>query len=391
MKSLTDNQTDLLMIDSPQVQAATAIGQSTRKTATASEPPVTVDEDELVRITRSDITLFTRQLASLLAGGMQLSPALSALSDQFSGSPLSHLVAALQSKVQAGASFSEALRGYERQFEPLYVSLVQAGQAGGHLDATLEQLAVMRENRDAIVGQVRAAVVYPALMAIVAVAVVCFLMAYVIPGIGTIFSEMDRQLPWITRVLITISDFVQRFFWYLVSSVASMLLIVTLLLKRPAVRLLWDRTKLRLPMAGTLFLQLETIRFCRTLGVLLQSGVSVLKALNIVQEVVQNRYLADKIGPLRRAIGDGSSIAGALRQCGLFDPIVYHTVAVGEMGGQLEAGLSRIAAMTEKSLQRQIRLLTSLLEPAIVIVMGMVVGFIVLAMLLPIFEMNQSI
>ncbi len=368
-----------------------AIANANLLTPAGTIPSAAVDEDMLVRIRRSDVAVFTRQLASLLAGGMNLAPALTALIEQYAGQPMGHLVAALQKQVQSGQSLSDALAGYPRLFNRLYVSLVQAGQAGGQLDRTLEHVADLLESRAQLASQVRAALVYPAVMACAAAGVVAFLLSYVIPGISEIFLELDRPLPAITRLLVSISVFCRDGFWFIVAGIVAIVLAGRYWFNTQQGRLWWDQWKLRLPLIGPLCMQAETIRFCRTLGILLESGVGILPALSLVREVVQNRYLSAALEPLRQAIGDGQSLAGALKQSGLLAPIVHHTIAVGEMSGQVEAGLERMAGIYEEQLQRQVRTLTTLLEPVIMIVMGVVVGFIVLAMLLPIFEINQTL
>ena len=273
----------------------------------------------------------------------------------------------------------------------MYVSLSRAGEASGTLDRVLLDVAAMMENRSRLSSKVKGALVYPALMAVVAVAVVTFLLAYVIPSISEIFLEMNQELPSITLVLIGVSGFVRNNFWLIALAAIILTVLSRKWMQSEAGRLKWDTAKLQFPLLGDFFQKVEAIRFTRTLSILLNSGMGIMQALAIVKEVVQNRMLVEKIDQMRQWIGDGETIANAIRRSEMFAPIVFHTVQVGEMSGKVEEGLTYLANAYDEELHRQAKALTTLLEPVVMISMGAIVGFIVLAMLLPIFEINQMI
>jgi general secretion pathway protein F len=247
----------------------------------------------------------------------------------------------------------------------------------------------MLENRVRLAGKVKSVVAYPLMMAMVAVGVVIFLLSFVVPSITRIFLEMNRQLPWPTSLLISICSFM-RTYWLLFPAAACIAFFsVTAWLRSPQGRMTWDRSLLRLPLFGRLFLKLEIARLTRTLGILLVSGIPILRALDIVKGVVGNRFVANAVDSVRDSIGRGTNVADAMKRTGLFPPIVLHIIATGQISGGIENGLIDIANMYDDEVELTSRTLVSLLEPAILLVMGAVVGFIVLAILLPIFDINQ--
>jgi len=365
----------------------------------AVPPPAAADEDVLQqRIKTRDLCLATRQLATLLKAGMPLVPALSALVEQLRSvkrnrrrGTLARVFAQITGRVNAGDSLAHALRDYPRIFSPLYINLVRAGQVGGNLEEVLIKLAELLERRARLAARVRAALAYPALMALAAVAVIIFLMTFVVPGLTAIFLEMNQTLPLPTRLLIAVSDWLRGSWLLLALALALVALLGSMYLKTPTARMAWDRFKLRLPLLGEFFLMVETIRFTRTLGSLLAGGIPLLDALALVRNIVQNRYLAEGLDRVREDIARGHTVAHALRKIGLFPPLMIHAVAIGEMSGNVEQQLNQLADDYEDQLQLTVQSLTSLLEPAVLLVMGVIVGFIVLATLLPIFEINRML
>jgi len=252
-------------------------------------------------------------------------------------------------------------------------------------------VAEILEKRVQLAAKVKAAIAYPLMMVVVAVAVVVFLMYVVVPSITDIFIEMERPLPWPTKLLISMSNFVRTYLPFI--AVAACLALVGLGAgyKTKTGRLFADRTKLKLPLFGGLFLKLEVARLARTLGILLASGIPILNALEIAKQVIQNRVIARALGTVKDMVGKGDAIADAIRRTGLFPPIVYHIITTGQMSGNLEEGLINIADMYDGEVELSTKTLTSLLEPVILLFMGAVVAFIVLAVLLPIFEMSQIV
>jgi len=347
--------------------------------------------ESIYRIKNSDICLATRHLATLLRAGMPLVPALAALVEQLQGEPLAKIMLDAHDQVNAGASFAQTLEKYPQVFSPLFINMVKAGQVSGTLEEVLLKLAHILEKRAQLTGKVKTALIYPLFMAIAAVGVIIFLMAFVIPSISAIFLDMQRQLPWPTTMLINISNFMSSWLLPMVVACCLIAFAVRFYLKTESGKMAWDCRKLKLPMIGPLLLKVETSRFTRTLGIMLNSGINILQALGIVKDVIQNVFIAQKIKFMADDISKGKTVAQAVRQTNLFPPITYHTIAIGELSGNLEEQLSQIADLCDEQIDQQAKSLTALLEPAILLTMGILVGFIVLALLLPIFEINQML
>ena len=354
------------------------------------------------RIKKKDVCVLTRQLATLLHAGMPLVPALSALVEQFEDTPrdrimrwssqpnpLAAVMEDVRDCVNSGGTLSWALARHPSVFSNLFVNMVAAGESAGTLEEVLSRLAQMLENRVRLAAKVKSVIAYPLMMALVAAGVVIFLISFVVPSITQIFLEMNRMLPWPTRMLISVSAFMKTYFVLIPVAACAALFGIAAWLRTADGRMTWDRSKLRLPLFGRLFLKLETSRFARTLGVLLASGVPILGALEIVKGVVQNRFIAGALESVKDRVGRGDSIAESIRKTGLFPPVVIHIIATGQLSGNVEEGLINIAEMSDNEVEMTAKTLTSLLEPAVLLVMGAVVGFIVLAILLPIFEINQ--
>jgi len=336
-----------------------------------------------------DLCRLARQLATLLHAGLPLVPALSALVEQLQGDPLAEIMEQVAGSVNAGSSLSAALGKHPNVFSPLFVNMVAAGETSGTLEEVLFRLAEMLAKRVHLAGKVKSAIAYPLMMTVVAAGVVVFLLSFVVPSITQIFLEMNRPLPWPTRLLISTSTFIRTYLVLILIAVCAALLAIRTGYRTKEGRLFADRSKLKLPLFGKLFLKLEIARLTRTLGVLLASGIPILRALEIAKGVVQNSFIADALDSIKHLVGRGDNIANSIKKTGLFPPIVFHIIATGQISGNLEDGLINIADMYDGEVEMTTKTLTSLLEPAILLAMGAVVGFIVLAILLPIFEINQ--
>ncbi len=345
----------------------------------------------LRRVKPREVAGATRQLATLLRAGMPLVPALTALAEQLSGEPMGRVIAQVRDRVNEGAALAAALQDHPAVFSELYVNMVRAGEAAGALEDVLLRLAQMTEKRAALLNKVKAAVAYPLLMACVGVAVVVFLLSFVIPSIAKLFLEMNRDLPWPTVALIHLSGFFKKYLLAMVVGAVAAAVGLKLWVRTPSGRSGWDRMKLRAPLFGKLVLKATVANFARTLGILLGSGVSILRALEIVERVVNNAVFGRALEEARGSVKRGESIADSLRRSGVFPPIVLHMIAAGEASGNVEAGLIHVADVYDGEVESEVSTLTSLLEPAMILFMGAVVGFIVLAILLPIFEINQAI
>lgn len=349
----------------------------------------TYKRDIFKRIGTRKVCRVTRQLATLLRAGMPLVPALSAIVEQLQDDPLAEIMKEIADSVNSGNTLSGALGKHPNVFSGLFVNMVAAGETSGTLEAVLLRLAEMLERRVHLAGKVKAAVAYPIMMAVVAAGVVVFLLSFVVPSITQIFLEMNRVLPWPTRLLISTSAFIRNYFILIAIVVCASFFGVAAAHRTKKGRLFVDCSKLKLPLFGGLFLKLEIARLARTLGILLASGIPILDALEITKGVVQNSFIAGALDFVKDSVGRGDNIARAIRKTGLFPPVVFHIVATGQTSGNLEAALYDIADMYDDEVEMTTKTLSSLLEPAILLAMGAIVGFIVLAILLPIFEINQ--
>ncbi|KPL25665.1 MAG: hypothetical protein AMJ75_00110 [Phycisphaerae bacterium SM1_79] len=343
------------------------------------------------RIRQRDLSVATWQLATLLHAGIPLVPALSALVEQLSNQPLAKVFAHIRDRVNEGTSLAKVMEEYPAVFSEIFVSMVRAGEATGTLETVLSRLAEMSEKRNNLINQVRAAMAYPLFMAMAGVAVVVFIFAFVIPSITKLFLEMNRQLPWPTIMLIKISDFMQDYFWVLAAVLGGCLAALVFWLKTAPGRRAWDRLKLQCPLFGNLTLKIAVSRFSRTLAVLLASGLAIVEALDLARQVIGNTVISAAVDEAKDAISRGGRIANSFRKGGIFPPIVIHMIAAGEKSGSIEEGLASVADAFDSDVEATVKALTSLLEPVMIILLGAIVGFIVLAILLPIFDINQAI
>ncbi len=358
----------------------------------------------LHRVAAKDLCRIARQLAALLHAGMPLVPALSALVEQLAcpaetntgamklrRKPLAEAIRQVRDDVNEGISLAEAMAEHPGVFSPLFVSMVSAGESSGALEEVLARIADILEKRVQLVGKVKAAITYPTVMALVAVGVVVFLISYVVPGITRLFTEMNQELPWPTRFLISVSNFAQAYVAVLIGLLCAGGIGIAALWKSREGKAWVDRVVLKLPLFGPLLLRLELARLTRTLGALMKSGLPVIAAMEITQRTIQNSQIADAMKAIKESVHKGDHIADAMKTTGMFPPVVCHLIATGQMSGNIEDGLIDIAEMYDTEVEAAVRTLTTLLEPVILLVMGGIVTFIVLAILLPIFEINQAL
>ena len=343
------------------------------------------------RVTPRDLAVTTRQLATLLNAGIPVVQALTAIIDQLEASPLRKIMIQVKESVNSGSTFADGLSHHPKVFSELYVNMVRAGESAGALELILVRLADYNEKSLALRNRVKSALVYPVAMGVMGTLVVIFLMWKIVPNIITIFVEIEQSLPAPTRALIAISDFMGSYWW-------TVLLggVVLYVLKRRIAgtirgRKILDTMKLRAPLFGPMIKKMAVSRFTRTLATLTASGIPILRALEIVRNVVNNAVLADAVDKAKEAVRHGDSIADPLRRSGVFPPIVIHMVAIGEASGKLEEMLTSVAESYDSEVETAVAGLTALIEPVMIIVMGLVVGFIVLSIMLPIFQMNMAI
>ncbi len=343
------------------------------------------------RVTDEEIHALTRQLATLLGAGIPLVGALDALMEQTASAPFKKIIAQIKESVNEGNSLTHSLSLHPKLFSNIYINMVRAGEASGSLDVVLERLAEFGEHQQALKSRLTSALVYPIFMAIIGTAVLFFLVSFVVPNITRVFTDMKQVLPLPTIILIWFSDFMRSFWWTLLLGVVGVIMAIRKTIKTPKGQYFWDRMKLRLPVLGPLNRRIVLSRFGRTLGSLLQSGVPLITSLQIVRNIVNNVLIGDVIDEAMEDIQAGKSLNLALSRSRWFPPVFLQMVAVGEQSGDLEAMLNKIADAYEREVEARIAGMTALIEPVMILAMAIVVGFIVISILLPIFEMNQMI
>ncbi len=345
----------------------------------------------LRRVSTSDVAIMTRQLATLVRAGIPLVESLTALADQVEKEQLVRVLAAVRENLKEGTSFSKSLAAHPKVFPPLYVNMVAAGEASGSLEAVLERLADFTENQARLKGKVAGALAYPALMFVLGIVLVGFLMVTVVPKVTSIFDNLGQALPWYTRLLIFVSDIVAGYWWLIVGLAVAGGIWFGKWKSKPAGRLKWDTMRLKFPIFGRLNLLVAVARFSRTLATLLASGVQLLPAMEIGKNVLENAKLETVISDAIGSIREGESIAEPLKRSGAFPPMVTHMIAVGEKSGQLENMLENVCRAYEADVETKVATLTSLLEPIMIMALGGVVGFIVMAILMPLIQMNNLV
>lgn len=338
-----------------------------------------------------EISVMTRQLSILLAAGVPLVGALDALLSQVTNPLLKKNLAQIKESVNEGNSLAFSLSRHSKLFSNVYINMVRAGEASGSLDVVLERLADYGEHQETLRGRFKAALAYPAFMSLVGSLVLLFLVTFIVPNITQVFSEMHQSLPWPTVMLISFSNFMKTFWWVVVFGILGAVAAARQFIKTSKGRPIWDRLKLRFPIFGGINQRIALSRFARTLGTLLESGVPLLTGMEIVKNIVNNVWIARDIESASEEIEAGRSLAVPLARSAWFTPIMVQMIAVGEQSGELESMLQKIADAYEKDVESQIMAMTSMLEPIMILVMAVFVGFIVVAILLPIFEMNQMI
>ncbi|MDD2852468.1 MAG: type II secretion system inner membrane protein GspF [Desulfuromonadaceae bacterium] len=337
------------------------------------------------------LALFTRRLATLVASSIPLFEAMGSLCEQEENGPLRQSLVRVKERIAEGAALSRALAAEPAIFGESYVSMVAAGEAGGALDAVLERLADFLEEQEQVRSKVTSALAYPILMVFVGSGVMLFLLTVVIPRIVTIFEDSKAALPLITIILIKVSHFLQGYWWIPTTLIIVSIPLYRKAMKRDDLRLKRDDLLLRLPLAGEMLQRLILSRFARVLGLLLSSGVPIMKALEITGEVVVNRVFRSFLRGVMEEVAQGESLSGSLKKSPLFPPLLVHLASVGEKSGNLEEMLVKAGIAYEREFSTRLTRLMSLMEPLLVLAMGFAVGIVVLAVLLPIFELNQLI
>jgi general secretion pathway protein F len=342
-------------------------------------------------ISATDLALITRQLATLSRSGLPLDEATSTVARQSEKARLQKLMLGVRGRVVEGHSLAEGLANFPHVFPELYRATVAAGEQSGHLDAVLERLADYTENRQQLQQRVQLALFYPIILTVISILVVTGLLAYVVPEIVKVFENTGQELPWLTQALIASSDFIRSY------GIVVLILLVAAgagfvsLLKRPEIKHQWHAFLLKVPVAGKLIRGTQTARFARTLSILAASGVPLLEALRIAAQVMGNLPMRNAVEQTIERVREGASLAKSLEHTGYFPPMFVNLVASGESSGDLEEMLERAATNQERELETTIAMLMGMMEPLLILTMGGVVLIIVLAILLPIFDLNQLV
>jgi general secretion pathway protein F len=343
------------------------------------------------RVSAADLSLFTRQLATLVRAGLPLEESLLAVSQQTEKPRVQSIVLGVRSKVMEGHTLADGFADFPRVFPEIYRATVAAGEQSGHLDTVLERLADYTESREEIRQKVLGAMLYPIVLSIMCFGIVAGLLVYVVPKVVSVFESAHAQLPLITRALIAVSGFFRSYgLWVLILAVIA-IVALRRWLKQPAPRRRFDLLQLRTPMVAKLVRGFNTARFTRTLSILSASAVPVLEALRIAGEVITNLPMRDAVIEASQRVREGAPIGRSLSVSRLFPPMTIHLISSGEASGELDSMLERAALSQERELNGLLTAIVGLLGPLLIVLMGLMVMGIVFAMLLPIFEMNQLI
>ena len=336
-----------------------------------------------------ELVLFSRQLSTLVSAGVPLVQGLTILEEQVESKLFKSIVHTIREDIEAGQSITDALRKHPNAFEELYVSMIKAGEVGGILDVILERLSAYLESAENLKSKVKGALMYPLVVSVIAACVTLFLLMFVIPTFSTIFAGFGAELPFITQVMINLSNGLRKF-WYMVVGVPIVFFFAMKQYRKTEIgQRNLDALAMKLPVFGLLLKKVAVAKFTRTLGTLIKSGVPILQALETVAKTSGNKIIEIAILTARESVKEGERIAIQLKKANIFPPMVIQMVAIGEETGNLDTMLSKIADFYDQEVDVAVKTLTSMIEPIIIVVMGLVIGFIVIAMFLPMFELGN--
>ncbi len=340
-----------------------------------------------LRSSKGDILTFTTELSALLGAGLPLDRSLNIIAEVSESKEMKGIVQAILKSIREGSSFSDALQKHPKVFPRIYINMVRAGEAGGVLDIVLEKLNEFLESSKELKDHIVSSMIYPALLIVAGSASIVIMLTFVLPRFSTIFADIGTALPLSTKMILAVSSILTSYWWLAVIAIVSCVVVLMKYIKTAEGKLRWDRLKLKL--MGDVITKLETARFCRTLGTLLKSGVPLLQALNNAKDVVSNQAVAGALEDLARGAKEGKGLAGPLAAAKIFPPLAMSMVKVGEETGQLDTMLLKVATTYEKTLREAIKRFMGLLEPMIIIVMALIIGFIVLSVFMAIFSVLE--
>jgi general secretion pathway protein F len=367
------------------IRISPAGGQSRSLTVSMGNPLDAIRS----RITGKDVMVFTQDLSTLLEAGVPIDRSLAILMNIAENRRLKRLIGDILKSIQGGSGLSDALALHPKIFSDFYVNMVRAGETGGVLEDVLNRLGVYLESSQELKEFIKSAMVYPVFLVVVSGLSIIVLMTYVIPKFAVIFSDLGGSIPWSSRLLLAASDLLRSYWWLLFAACAALLFIIDRYRRTDGGRLTIDRLKLSLPVIRDFVKKSEAARFTRTLGTLVRSGVPIVTGLELVRNIIGNSVIAASMGQVIRKVKEGDRLASPLDQTRLFPSLAIQMITVGEETGRLEEMLLRVADNYEKMLRNTIKRFISFLEPALILAMALVVGFIVISMLMAIFSMNE--
>lgn len=340
-----------------------------------------------LRSSKVNLLTFTTELSTLLGAGLPLDRSLNILSSISESKDMKNIVESILKSIREGSSFSDALQRHPKVFPRLYINMIRAGEAGGVLDVVLDKLNEFLESSKELKEHIFSVMIYPTILIVTGGISIIILLTYVLPKFSVIFAELGGSLPLPTQILLTFSNILKSYWWIVLSVLITGWIIFRNYIKSDTGRYKWDAFKLK--MMGEVIRKLETARFCRTLGTLLKSGVPLLQALNNARDVISNKVIASAIDAVSAGAKEGKGIAIPLSDADAFPPLALSMIKVGEETGQLDNMLLKVASTYEKSLNTAIKRFVSLLEPAMILIMGLFIGFIVISMLVAIFSITE--
>lgn len=340
-----------------------------------------------LRSSKADLLTFTTELSVLLSAGLPLDRGLNVISETSENQEMKGIIQSILRSIREGSSFSESLKKHPKVFPTLYVNMIKAGEAGGVLATVLDKLNEFLESTKELKDNVISAMIYPAVLGITGGFSIIILLTFVLPKFTAIFSEIGGSLPVTTQILLAVSSGLRAYWWIVLSLLIVAIVVFRAYVRSEAGRYKWDVVKLKL--MEDVVRKLETARFCRTLGTLLKSGVSVLVALNNSKDVISNQVIASRIDAVLKGVKEGKGIAGPLSEAKVLPPLALSMMKVGEETGQLDSMLIKVANAYEKSLREAVKRFMGILEPAIILGMGLVIGFIVISMLVAVFSITD--
>jgi len=341
------------------------------------------------KVRRKDLLVFTQELHTLVRSGFPLDRSLAILSQLAESQAMAEVVQAVLKDVKGGKSFSEALAEHPAVFPKVYVSMARAGEVGGALEEMLGRLVFYLSTSEDLRSYIIGAMIYPVLLSTVGLASVTILTLFVVPRFASIFADMGVSLPLPMAVLSGLSSFLSRFWWLVIVMIVLVVIYFKRLLEDEQGRLKWDRWLLQMPLLGSVLQKIEVARFSRTLGTLLHGGVPLLQSMNIVRDIIGNRSIAKTIEPIRNGIKKGEGISLPMKQSGVFPPLAMHLIEVGEESGKLDTMLNQVAEVYDTEVRNSIKNLIAFFEPALILLMGIIIGTIVVSMLTAIFSIND--